>query len=247
MSPRSSQSNSDKHSDKSLSKEDYIDAETASSGFGDGGSSSNNEKLLDTKKSVLNKHAVKTFKRTGQPIASNNNLNITGLQTIDIAYTQANPPRLSPLTTTANPSTYKNNKKRIRKLFSFNQKPKRLDSEISTGTNSTYLSYSSYSSVSSPSPRQIYKDNNKNNLNFNFYDEQEELLNNTNTSYGFSSATASRSNSNSTQSTNSSDLLPSCHTYDSNRHSSIYKNQRPTGNQNSGKNLTINGANAIKS
>ena len=176
---------------------------------------------------------VKTFKRTGNIVTSNlsvpNRTTTIGLKS---------PHRFADNQTAKSghdpnkPKASQSNKKRLRKLLGFHPKPQRLDSEISTGTNSTYLSYSSYSSTSSPSPRNIYKD--RNNLNFNFYDEQEELLNNTNTSYGFSSVKPSRSNSNSTHSTNSSELLPSCHTYDSHRCSSIYKNQR-SANQTSGK------------
>lgn len=199
-------------SDKSLSKEEYTDPETASSGFGDTSSSNIEKTKLDEniEKSLI----IKTFKRP------NNNLKIpiTNTRISDEAKRQK-----------FQSGGKVTNNKRIRKFFGgFGEKQKRLDSEISTGTNSTYLSYSC-SSVSSPSP-QAFKDEVKN-LNFNFYEEQEELLNNTNVSYNFSSSPPSRSNSNSTH---SSELGPCQGGYGSNRCSSIYKNQRST-TQNSGK------------
>jgi hypothetical protein len=79
--------------------------------------------------------------------------------------------------------------------------PTRLDSQLSTGTASTYLSYSC-SSDSTSSPKQI----NKKKSNFNFYEERQGLLGvekNLN-SYDFSLST-SLSNSNSNNSSRSTD------------------------------------------
>ena len=61
MNPRSNSESSDKNTDKSL-KDDYVDPETASSGFGD--TSSNNERF-DSKKydEQQSKGLVKIFKR----------------------------------------------------------------------------------------------------------------------------------------------------------------------------------------
>ena len=206
MNPRSNSESSDKNTDKSL-KDDYVDPETASSGFGD--TSSNNERF-DSKKydEQQSKGLVKIFKR------QTNDLKIPN---------SASPLYMKQTSFNLDSSSYSNNnKRRFRNLFfnRFSNKSKRLNSEISSGIGSTYISNSCSSVSLSP---QVSKDKN---LNFNFYEEQEQLLNNMNTSYRFtSSSTPSRSNS---DSTHTSDLA-------SNRCSSIYKTQRST-TQNSGKN-----------
>ncbi len=211
--PRSKSESSDKNSDKSLSKDEYTDPDTASSGFGDT-SCSNIEKPKLEEQTNRPSLITKSFKRPNASLKiprNHHHLN----------------------STSDTPVRKEASRNGIRKLFgSFvGNKAKRLGSEKSTGTNSTstYLSYSC-STVSSPSPR-VCKDNK--NLNFNFYEEQEELLlNNAANSYHFSSSTTpSSSNSNSTH---SSELIPPCtRIYDSNQGNSIY-DKRSSSTQNRG-------------
>ena len=78
--------------------------------------------------------------------------------------------------------------------------PTRLDSQMSTGTASTYLSYSC-SSDSTPSPKI---DKNKQKLNFNFYEEQEGLLSVEKNLYDYSLSPTRSNSNNSSRSNNTS-------------------------------------------
>jgi len=213
---RSKSESSDK---TNLSKEEYIDPETASSGFGDIPCSKNeNQIYCDHKPSAI----TKTFKRPNS--------------SLKIPINKSNTMYLSKSKNFKNDlQTKESTKKGIRKLLgSFvvgANKAKRQASEISTGTNSSYLSYSC-STVSSPSPR--ISDKNNKILNFNFYEEQEELLlNNATNPYNFSnSTTPSCSNSNSRH---SSELItPFNGSYDSKQANSIYE-KRSSSNQSRGR------------
>jgi hypothetical protein len=194
-----SELSSDKNHDKLLNEED-IDSELGSlNGVEDLLTNNHSKGIINTLFMNFNsnkhfgsyekKNNVITFKR------SNISHKINHLNT-----SKQSPRTMEKKSDNQNPR----NKNFLKKFLinGLNKLPGRLESQMSTGTASTYLSYSC-SSDSNPSPKL---EKNMKKSKFNFYEEQEGLLGvekHTN-SYNFSLNTSRSNSNNSSRSTNTS-------------------------------------------
>ena len=221
----------DKNHDKLLNEED-IDSELGSlNGVEDLLTNNHSKGIINTL--FMNFHSNKHFGSNEKK----NNVITFKRSTISHKANHLNTSNQSPVTKENELDNKNSGNKNFLKKFllnGLNKLPSRLESQMSTGTASTYLSYSC-SSDSNPSPKL---EKNKKKSNFNFYEEQEGLLGvekNAN-SYEFSLNTSRTNSNNSSRSTNTSidQIKP---IYKVNRLNS--RNSETTTKTNSGNYITL--------